>query len=231
MCDPATAALIVTAVSGGVKGVNQNVSLRRQDRTTARGIREQSELQRGANATLNQQVADIAGSTGEAERAEALEGFLNTLRDSSDVTGAAVDPLALGGRRFAERVEGGEAETRAAGLARAGRLSRIDAPIQQRINEGADVAGTAGRLNEVARQSSAADFITRLRVASKRPNPIIDAIATTGQGVGSVLALQAPKTAPDLSALFNSGTLVDPAANPIFAPVPRLGTRSPILTA
>ena len=231
MCDPATAALILTAVGGGTKAVNTGISLRRQDKAAARGIREQGELQRQANVSVNEQIADIAGSTGEAERAEALEGFLNTLRESSDTIGAAPDPLALGGQRFAERVEGGEAVTRQAGVERAGRLSRIDSTVQQRINEANRVAGTAGQLDELRRQSSAKDFITQLRIASKRPNTIVDALATTAQGVGSVLAL-GTGGGPDLSKLFNKGTLIDaPARGSGIFSVPRLGTPPPIITA
>ena len=140
MCDPVTIGLILTAVGGGTKAINQQIALRRQDKATARGIREQGELQRGADKSINEQIADIASSTGEAERGEALEGFLNTLRESQELTGAEVDPLALGGQRFAERVEGGEARTRAAGTERAGRLSGLHA----RAVEDHSAAGHSG---------------------------------------------------------------------------------------
>ena len=216
MCDPVTAGLILTAVGGGTKAINQGISLRRQDKAAAGGIREQAALQRGADVTVNEQIADIAASTGEQERGESLAGFLNTLRGSSELTGAAADPLALGGQRFAERVEGGEARTRRAGTARAGRLSTIDAAGRQRINEANRVALTATQLEEVQNQSRAADFITRLRVASKRPNPLIDALGSTLQGAGSVVALRPPGGA-DLGKLFSQGTLID---NPVIPRVP-----------
>ena len=191
MCDPVTIGLILTAVGGGTKAINQQVSLRRQDRAAAEGIRAQGELQEGANVRLNEQVADIAASTGEPERAEALEGFLNTLRGSQDLTGAEADPLALGGQRFAERVGAGEATTRAAGTARAGRLSTIGAAGEQRRRETGRVADTASQLSEIQRQSQAKDFITRLRVASKRPNPFVNAFGEVVQGVGSIVSLGA----------------------------------------
>ena len=229
MCDPVTAGLILTAVGGGTKAINQQVSLRRQDKTAAEGIREQGKLQEKANIKLNEQIADIASSTGEAERTEALEGFLNTLRESQDLTGAEADPLALGGQRFAERVGAGEAATRAAGTERAGRLSTIGAAGEQRRRETGRVAGTASALSEFERQSQAKDFITRLRVASKRPNPLVSALGTTLQGAGSIVALGAGG-APSLDKLFAKGTLVDPAitGTPIL---PQLGGRSPIFAA
>jgi len=212
MCDPVTLGLILTAAGGGTKAINQQVSLSRQDRAAARGIREQGELQRTADKSVNEQIADIAASTGETERAEALEGFLNTLRGSQELTGAEVDPLGLGGQRFAERVEGGEARTRAAGTERAGRLARIDAPGRQRVREAGRVAETATGLDEIQRQSQARDFITKLRIASKRPNPLVNALGTTLQGAGSVVALGGGGGL-DLSKLFSKGTLIDaPAA-------------------
>ena len=227
MCDPVTIGLILTAVGGGTKAVNQQISLKRQDKATARGIREQGELQRTADKSVNEQIADIASSTGETERADALEGFLNTLRGSQELTGAEVDPLGLGGQRFAERVEGGEARTRAAGTERAGRLSVVDAAGRQRVNEAGRVAATATGLDEIQRQSQARDFITRLRVASKRPNPLIDALGTIAQGAGSVVALGAGG-GPNLSKLFAKGSIVDPAITGTSI-LPQLGAKPPIV--
>lgn len=214
MCDPVTIGLILTAAGGGTKAVNANISARRQDRAAAEGIRQQGELQRGANEQLNERVAEIGANTGESERADALEGFLNTLRDSSDITGADSDPLALGGSRFAERVSGGEATTRNIGTERAGRLSVIDAAGRQRVNERSRVADTAGQLSEIQRQSKAKDFITRLRIASKRPNAFVDAFGTVLQGAGSVIALRPPGGAD----LFSKAAI--PAATSGPAPGP-----------
>lgn len=229
MCDPVTAGLILTAVGGGTKAINQQVSLRRQDKATAEGIRQQGELQRGANERLNALVTEIGANTGEAERGEALEGFLNTLRGSQELTGAEVDPLGLGGGRFAERVAGGEATTRAAGTARAGRLSTIGAAGEQRRREAGRTGDVAGQLSEIQRQSQARDFITRLRVASKRPNPLVNALGTTLQGAGSIVSLGAGG-GPNLSKLFAKGGIVDPAitGTPIL---PQLGAAPPTIFA
>lgn len=229
MCDPVTIGLILTAAGGGTKAVNANISARRQDRAAAEGIRQQGELQRGANEQLNERVAEIGANTGEAERGAALEGFLNTLRESDDLTGADADPLALGGQRFAERVSGGEATTRKIGTERAGRLSVIDAAGRQRVAERGRVADTAGQLSEIERQSKAKNFITQLRIASKRPNAFVDAFGTVLQGAGSVVALGAGG-GPNLTKLFSKGTLVDPAltGTPIL---PTLGATPPPIFA
>ncbi|KKL07190.1 hypothetical protein LCGC14_2588490, partial [marine sediment metagenome] len=160
-------------------------------------------------------VQDIAQSNPEEERTASLEGFLNTLRDASSTTGGDTDPLALGGSRFAERVGSGEAETRRRGVESSDILSRIDAPLRQRTREAGRVRDTALELDELGRQSQAQSFINQLRVASKRPNVLVEALAQTAKGAGSVISLGAGG-GEDLLKLFKGGSLIDAptAANP-----------------
>ncbi len=205
MCTGAEIGLILTAVGGTTSAVNTGISNRRRDRTAAEGIRKSGETQREANSRVNERVADIAQSNPEEERTAALEGFLNTLRDSSKTTGGDVDPLALGGQRFAERVQSGEAVTRQRGVETSGILSRIDAPLRQRVREQGRVGDTALQLDELGRQSQADSFINQLRVASKRPNAVVEALAQAAKGAGSIFALKPPK-GEELLKLFGKGT-------------------------
>lgn len=221
MCTGAEIGLILAAVGGTTSAVNTGISNRRRDRAAAEGIRRQGETQAEANRRVNERVVDIAQSTPEAERTASLEGFLDTLRSSSQTVGGEDDPLALGGQRFAERVTGGEAVTRQRGTETAGILSRIDSPLRQRAREQGRVGDTALQLSELGRQSQADAFINQLRVASKRPNPIVEALAQAAKGAGSVLALK-PPGGTDLLKLFQGGTLIDApvrAASP-FTGVP-----------
>ena len=128
MCDPVTAGLILTAASGGTEAINQHQALRRQDKQAAEGIRRQGRIQAGASKRVDEQIDDFATSTGESERADSLEGFLNAIRESKGATEGALDPIATANPRFAERVTGGKARIAKAGTEQAGRLSRIDAP-------------------------------------------------------------------------------------------------------
>lgn len=208
MCTGAELGLLLTAAGGTTSAVNTAISGRRQDRAAAEGIRRQGDIQSEANRRITERVADIAQSTPEAERAASLEGFLDTLRSSAATTGGAEDPLGIGGQRFAERVGAGEAVTRKRGAETAGILSRIDAPLRQRTREQGRIGGTALELGELGQRSSAEDFLTQLRVASKRPNPIIEALASAAKGAGSVIALKPPPET-DLLKLFKGGTLVD----------------------
>ena len=210
MCDPGTVGLIVTALSGTAEAVNVNRSIRRQDREAAEGIRRQGRLSSQAGTRVDERVEDIATSTGESERAEALEGFLNALRTSKESTEGALDPVAAANPRFAERVAGGKERITSEGTARAGRLSRIDPAIFQRLNEANRIGRTASDLGELRQQSSAEDFLTQLRIAAERPNEFVSLLTSVGKGVGSVLALRPSVPKKDaFSQLFKSGSIVD----------------------
>lgn len=192
MCDPATAALVITTLSSSASFANDQAALGRQSKQAAEGVRRQGKIQREAGGRVNEQIADIAGSTGEPERAEALEGFLNALRTSQASTEGALDPIAAANPRFAEQVAGGRARIARTGTERAGRLARIDAPLRQRQREAGDIGRTTVDLTGLSRESDAEDFLTRLRIASEQPNAFIEALAGVGKGVGSVLALKPP---------------------------------------
>lgn len=223
MCTGAELALIATAASTATKAVNANQAMRRQDRELARGIREQSQLQREANQRIDEQVQDIAGSTGAEERAQSLAGFQDALRRSdesaTDAIGGAGAALPAANPRFAERVSQGEAEVRGDALSRAGRLSRIDAPRFQRMNEGSRFGRTATDVNEIGRQSDAADFIARLRASEQQPNPWIDALADIVRGGASVYALSpgagSVAPVPNAGKLARQGTIMDPVGTTV----------------
>jgi len=215
MCEPATIGLIISAVSGGASAVNQNQAFRRQDRAAAEGIRKQGKIQSKTDQSVNAQIKDIQDSAGAKERADSLEGFLNAIRDSKDAVEGTVDPIAAANPRFAERVSGVKANTARLGTEQAGRLSRIDAPLLQRQAEGDRIGRTVGDVNEFVRQATAEDFLTRLRVASQRPNEFVEALAGVGKGVGSALTLGG--SGGFFSKLFGGGTKKVVTSPAIFA--------------
>jgi len=228
MCDPATAALILTAVSTGTEAVNQNQALRRQDKQAAEGIRRQGLIQSGASKRIDEQIEDFRTSTGESERGESLQGFLNALQVSRDDTEGALDPVLAANPRFAERVSGGKERIATAGKEQSGRLSRIDSPLFQRQAEAGRVSRTVGDVNELTRQSTIEDFLTRLRVAEERPNALISALTKIGQGTGSALSLGAgsatgPSIIGEAGIPIGGSGAVGPflnTTNPLFIPAP-----------
>ena len=230
MCDPATAALIITAVSSGAGAINENQALRRKDKQAAAGIRRQGVIQSGANRRIDEQIEDFRTSTGESERADSLQGFLDALQVSREDTEGALDPVLAANPRFAERVSGGKERIATAGKEQSGRLSRIDSPLFQRQAEADRVSRTVGYVNELTRQSTAEDFLTRLRVAEERPNALIAALAKIGQGAGSALALRpsapisaGPAIIGEAGIPIGGAGAVNPflnTTNPLFIPAP-----------
>lgn len=192
MCTGAEIGLLVTALSGTASAINTNQSLRRQDREAAAGIVTQGNIQREANQRVGQQIDEVAANTGTKERAESLEGFLDSLRAAKGSTEGSLQPINAANPRFAERVSGGKETLRGEGLATSKNLSIIDGILRMRQAEASRFDRTAGDLNELGRQSSGQDFITRLRVAGERPNALIAALADIGIGVGSAVGLRTP---------------------------------------
>jgi hypothetical protein len=213
MCTGVELGLLLTAAGTGTKAVNQMISGRRQDRAAAAGLRRQGELQREGSQSVRERIAEVGRSDPAAERAEALEGFLNTLRGAEDITGAGTDPLGIGGERFAERVAGGEAQTRQEGREAASRESIISGAINQRRRETGRTGDLINALREVGTRSQAEDFITQLRVASKRPNELVNMLGSVLEGAGSIAALK-PPTGENLLSKFASGSLVDVPVRP-----------------
>ena len=223
MCTGAEIGLILAAVGTGTQVVNNQIALKRQDREAARGIRRQGELQAETNRLLGEQIDDIAGSTGETERAESLAGFQDALRRSEESTvGALPGDAAVGAAapRFAEAVQQGLNKIRQASGDQAGRLSVIDSALFQRMNEGDRVANTVTDMREQARRSRAEDFITQLRIADRRPNEFVNALGSIMQGAGSAMSMGAfPFGGGEATKAFKAGTLIDaPMSTPGFNP-------------
>ena len=182
MCDPLTISLILTAAGAGTQAVNNNIAMRRQDREAARGIRKQGELQREANNRVNQQIDELAASDGSTERADALAGFQNAIRETADSAHGSLpgDALLLGANpRFAEKVSQGQTQIRQGADESADRLAIIDAAVAQRMNEGSRMGRTATDLSETKRRSAAEDFINQLRINERRPNEWVEPIRET----------------------------------------------------
>ena len=237
MCDPVTIGLILSAAGAGTQYVNNQVALKRQDREAARGIRKQGEIQKESNQRVGEQIDDIAGSTGDAERAEALAGFQDSLRAADSTTQGSLpaDALMLGANpRFAEAVSQGRSQISRDANDRAGRMSIIDAAVTQRMNEGARVGRTVTDLNEKGAQSRAEAFINKLRIAERAPNEFVNMLGQIMSGAGSAIAMGGSvpawmggaKTvgAANAGKLYKAGSLIDNVntVNPYVAAASRV---------
>ena len=183
MCDPISLGLL--AASLGAKAVNTRQTARRQDRELALGIRKQGEIGKEAAGRVQKEVTSLAESNPEVEKAEAIKGFIDTLRSSQDLTSEALPGIPGASERFAEDVGAAGAGVRARAGGRAELLSKIDAPIRQRQREAFGRGRLGVDIGELGERSSAEDFLARLRASEQRNNPLIDIGADILGGVAT----------------------------------------------
>ena len=225
MCIGAEAGLILAAAGAATNTANNYAAARKQDRIAAQGIRRQSDLQREASRRAGQYLEEFSGSTPQAEQAKSLEGFMDALRQSRSSAEGDMPAVGAANPRFAEDVSAGRQQVGQESGERAARMSRIDAPMYQRQREGSQFLRTSADVGELVRQSSAQDFLSKLRVASTRPNPYIGAAGSIMQGVGTAAAL-----APPAAAAGAPGTAATAATAPsLAAPTTLAGATSPTL--
>lgn len=184
MCDPVSLGLLATSLLA--KSVNTNQTMRRKDRELARGITKQGEIGRESAGQVNEEIANLAASNPEAEKAEAIAGFMNTLRANQDLTTEAVGGDVFGASdRFAEDVSGAQTGVSARAGGRADLLSKIDAPGRQRTREAVGRGQLASDIRGLQDRSQMEDFMARLRASEHRNNPIVDIGADIVGGIAT----------------------------------------------
>jgi len=236
MCTGAEIGLILAATGAATNTANQYAASRKQDKLAAQGIRQQGDIQRQASSRTRQHLEEFAGSTPQAEQAKSLEGFMDALRQSRSSAEGDLPAVGAANPRFAEDVSAGRQQVGQESGERAARMSRIDAPMYQRQREGSQFLRTSADVGELGRQSSAQDFLTRLRVSAAQPNPWVGAAGSLMQGIGGAMALAPPAAAagaPGTAAMANPsgfGAAAKAATAPsLAAPTTLAGATSPTL--
>lgn len=160
---------------------NTDQTAKRQDQNAARGIQNQAKVQQDANRRILQTVSDAKKSTSDDERRKANENYLQTVRAK---LGSANQGLAARGisKQFDELAGGEAAANDDFGQVLSGLMARMDAPLQQRRNESASYGNLGMDLTRLGSNSSAEDFLTRLRQQSIRRDPWIDFAASAANG-------------------------------------------------
>ena len=205
MCDPISLALLATSI--GAKTINTRQTLRRKDREIAAGIREKGKIGRESAARTNEEIQSLAKSDPKAEAAESLASFVEALRTGKEETLPGVPGA---NERFAEDVAAARAGVAGEAGSRAGLLSRIDAPQEQRRGEAVRRGRLASDIGVFADRANSADFLAQLRASEQRNNPFVDILADIGIGASTGGLLKGAGKGVNLAKLFGEGTLVDP---------------------
>lgn len=176
----ATGAAIAAAAIAGLSAVDQNQTMRRQDRETAAGIRQNMALQEQANQKVARTIQQQAQSNATKARVSQNDKYLQQLQQQQQLAqqrlartgfGDAYDQLA---RRAAANED--SYATRLAGL-----MSAVDAPSLQRQQESYNFGDLGTELGMIGRDASGNQYVTQQKVNSVRPNPWLQAAGQAAQ--------------------------------------------------
>jgi hypothetical protein len=198
----AAAVPIMMAVgSAVVSQVNTRRTAKRQDAATAEGIRKQAEEQRKANARLNESLEFFEESESGDIRDSLSRRYTDQLRLKQQRALAGLNQAGDESEAFEGRAKQRSSDV----LGRADVLqdlfSRIDAPGDQRLQEGFERGDLGSDLSVFNRNSAAEDFLTRLRVGGIQRSGGLDILsaglsgASSGMGGGTIAGsgtIQAP---------------------------------------
>ena len=166
-----------TAVASAVvQQYNQAQTAKKQDRIAARNIKDQAELQRQANARLNDQLTTLETSTPDDEYAQRSSDIRKQLR-LKQAMGLAGIQNAGGGEAITSAAEEGRGKAIDYGDFINSAVSAMDAPVLQRQGERFMMADTESNLNKIRRNSAQRDALMRLRMAGVRDNPWLTMLA------------------------------------------------------
>lgn len=170
-------ALAAAAAAAGTSYYNAQTTARKQDDSAAQSIRNQSAKQQTADAKIMDLIAQNQTSDSVDEEAALTSSYLQTLQQGSQKSGFNQGP---GG--FSEAYRGDVADAAAAtdqyGADRAGLLARIDAPGEQRRNEGVMFDTTRNQLIGIDRDAQQQAFLDQLKYNKIRENPWLGALSS-----------------------------------------------------
>lgn len=182
------APLLLTAAGTAAQYKSQHDLARDKEREAAEGILRQSQLNREADTKVAQATQKIASSNADEATAERRAAYMDALRKSLGTRAGAVPVNGAVSKAFQADSDAARADTEAEAAQEAGLQAAIDAPRQQRLNEGVQMNNLGVDLGLLQGQSGSADYLMKLRLALKKANPWLEAGGAIAKGAGSALA-------------------------------------------
>lgn len=169
--------LALAAAAAGTEYYNTEQTAKRQDRQAAQSILDQTNIQKKANARVQQTIQQTQASTAADARAQRLSDYMQTLNQAKGRTTAGLTNPVVGGQAFQADSAAAANQAENYGEQTAGLLSRIDAPGVQRQQEGFDYGQLATDLSALQNQSAGQAFLDKIKQASIRRNAKLDLAA------------------------------------------------------
>lgn len=181
------AALAATAIAAGAQAYNTQKTERKQDRSLAESIRNQSQKQQKADSEVAQLVNQQAQSSPDQHRQQAEQQYLDQARRASPNAAPGFNQAGRVSDAFSDRAEAAAAGLQQYGGERSNLMARQDAPGMQRFAEGAAMNDSRVNLNMISRDAQGQAFLDSLRTRAIRRNPWIDAGAAALQGYAGTM--------------------------------------------
>jgi len=207
-------ALATAAAAAGASAYNTQQTAKKQDSALAKDIRNQGDKRREGEARTNAEIEKLRTSTSADERQKKLSAYTDAVRKKQgEITNGLTN--GVGGETFQKDAALAAEDAVGYGLENADTMSRIDAPIDQRVNEGVSFGNLGIDMDTIAREAQGRHFLDQLRYNAIKRNPWLDAGASMLSAAGGAASGMGGATgaasagAPSLSdytgAMSNSG--------------------------
>lgn len=174
--------VLMLAAAAALSYYNSDRTQKKQDAAAATQIQNQGRAQRAIDERVANQVASLEGSTAADERAQALQGYMDTLGKNRRVLNAGLSPeagsIAFRGDSAAAAGDVQDYATKAAGL-----MARIDGAGMQRQGEGFGYGHLATDTGVLARNAAGQSYLDELRLRRIKRNPWLDAASGVLSGM------------------------------------------------
>ncbi len=177
--------LAMAAVGAGTNYYNTTQTNKRTDRELAAQIAAQGGRQREAAGLVQDAIQRQEGSNPDAARRSALEQYMEVVLRNRGQAAGGLGQVGAVSDRYGEAANDAATDIASYGANRADMMSRIDAPIRQRQEEGIQFGRLGSELDRVAGMSASDAYLGDLRLRSVRRNPWLDAAAEAANAYGS----------------------------------------------
>ena len=186
---PLASKLAIGAMAAGslASAYNTRQTAKRQDAQAAQSIRNQADIQRRADAKVNEHVAELQGSNAEGERKQRMADYMAQLTRNRSAIAGGLQP-GIGGDAFQSDAQTALEGVDAKAMGDAGLLARMDAAGMQRQREGTAAGKLGTDIGMIGRESKGQQFIDELRLRGIRRNGGLDLASGLLGAVGSGMA-------------------------------------------
>lgn len=182
--DPASWALIASAALAAGSAVDQNQTMRKQDRDAAAGIRQNMTLQQQANAKVAQTLQQQAQSNPRDAIQQQNAAYLDQLRQNQQQAQQRLLRQGLGGA-YADRAAANAATENDYTNRLSGLMAQIDAPGVQRQQEQFNFGDLGTDLGVLGQNAAGNQFVTGMKVKTRNPNPWLQGLGQAAQAYAS----------------------------------------------